>query len=61
MDKCISVFGSGTAREKSPVYQDAYQLGMILGKAGFSHVCGGYKGAMEEALKLIVNLLDLEI
>ncbi len=47
MDKHITVFGSGKALAGSPECRMAYELGMILGKAGFVHVSGGYGGTME--------------
>jgi len=49
--KCITVFGSGTIGTENPLYQTAYELGFLLGKAGFTHVSGGYGGTMEAGAK----------
>jgi len=43
----IAVFGSGKITPDNPQYQLAYELGYLLGKAGYVHVSGGYAGTME--------------
>lgn len=47
----VSVFGSGTVREGSPVYRQAVKLGLALARAGFSVYHGGYGGVMEAVAK----------
>ena len=43
----ISVFGGARPKPGSDAYQQAYQLGTLLGKAGLTVLTGGYTGAME--------------
>lgn len=43
----ISVFGGSNPTPGSPAYQDAYQLGTLLGGAGLNVITGGYMGTME--------------
>lgn len=43
----IATFGSGSVTAGSADYQDAYQLGYALGRAGYTLMTGGYKGTME--------------
>ena len=47
----IAVFGNGKVPVGSPEYRMAYELGLLLGKAGFAHVSGGYGGTMEAGAK----------
>jgi uncharacterized protein (TIGR00730 family) len=47
--KLITVFGGSKPRAGDPAYQEAYQLGALIGKAGFSVLTGGYMGVMEAA------------
>lgn len=47
MTKKISVFGGSKPKPGSPAYQDAYQLGKLLGQAGMTVLTGGYTGTME--------------
>ncbi|MBI1977476.1 MAG: LOG family protein [Candidatus Omnitrophica bacterium] len=49
--KIIVVFGSGTAKENSPVWKEAYQTGFLLAQAGFTIVNGGYDGTMLASAK----------
>lgn len=43
----IVVFGSSQAKENTPNYLLAYELGEILTKNGYAIVNGGYRGSME--------------
>ena len=43
----ISVFGGSSPKEGSEAYQQAYQLGKLLGNAGMTVMTGGYMGTME--------------
>ncbi|GEM_PF-239539 len=43
----ISVFGSSRAQCGDPLYRQGFQLGMLLGQAGFDVATGGYRGVME--------------
>jgi len=43
----ISVFGGATPIPGTPAYQEAYQLGELLGGAGMTVLTGGYMGTME--------------
>lgn len=45
----ISVFGSANPKPGSELYQQAYQLGKLLGQAGLTVLTGGYTGTMEAA------------
>ncbi len=47
MKNKISVFGGANPRPDSKVYQQAYQLGKLLGQAGLTVLTGGYMGTME--------------
>ncbi len=47
--KVITVFGSSRPKESDPDYQEAFQLGYALGRAGFVICSGGYGGVMEAA------------
>lgn len=49
MSKMISVFGGSAPKPGSPPYQEAYQLGKLLGGAGMTVMTGGYVGTMEAA------------
>lgn len=49
--KYITIFGGSSPKPDSQAYQNAYQLGMLLAKAGYSVVTGGYMGTMEAASK----------
>jgi uncharacterized protein (TIGR00725 family) len=46
-ERVITVFGSSRPRENDADYQEAFQLGCALGKAGFDVCTGGYGGVME--------------
>ena len=43
----ISVFGSASPTPEQKLYQDALELGRLLGQAGFDVMTGGYCGTME--------------
>ncbi len=43
----VSVFGSAAPLPGQPLYQDALELGRLLGEHGFSVMTGGYCGTME--------------
>ena len=45
----ISVFGGSAPQPGSPAYQQAYELGKLLGAAGMTILTGGYTGTMEAA------------
>jgi hypothetical protein len=47
MAKKISVFGGSAPQPGSSPYQEAYQLGRLLGGAGMTVLTGGYPGTME--------------
>jgi len=47
MAKRISVFGGSSPKPGSKAYQQAYQLGKLLGEAGYTVLTGGYMGTME--------------
>jgi len=43
----VTVFGGSKPEEGSAAYQQAQQLGKLLGTAGFTAITGGYIGTME--------------
>ena len=43
----VAVFGSAQAPENSPLYQESYLLGQLLGQQGHTVLTGGYTGTME--------------
>ena len=43
----ITVFGGSQVNPGEPVYQQALQLGYLIGKAGYTVLTGGYIGTME--------------
>jgi hypothetical protein len=45
----VTVFGSNTPAAHSAGYQEAYELGKLLGQAGYTVATGGYYGTMEAA------------
>ncbi len=45
----ISIFGGSSPEEGSPAYDQAYQLGQLLGSHGMTVMTGGYIGTMEAA------------
>jgi len=63
--KTVSIFGSHALKSDSPYYQQAYQLGKLLGKAGFTVITGGGPGIMEAvnkgALEAGTNSVGLNI
>jgi hypothetical protein len=46
---CIAVFGSSEPQPGDPFYEMARRLGILLARAGFVVVTGGYAGVMEGA------------
>jgi uncharacterized protein (TIGR00730 family) len=49
MSKKISVFGGSAPKPGTLAYQQAYELGKLLGGAGMTVLTGGYMGTMEAA------------
>lgn len=49
--KKVAVFGGAETAPGEVVYQDAYQLGILLGNAGYTVLNGGYIGVMEAVSK----------
>ena len=47
----ITVFGGANPQPGSPAYQEAYELGKLLARAGHAVLTGGYIGTMEAASK----------
>ena len=45
--KRITVFGGSTPIPGEPAYKEAYDLGRLIGKAGYAVLTGGYIGTME--------------
>ncbi|MGW8143264.1 MAG: LOG family protein [Anaerolineales bacterium] len=43
----ITVFGGSSPLPGEPAYEQAYELGRLIGKAGFTVLTGGYIGTME--------------
>jgi hypothetical protein len=48
-EKIITIFGGSKCGEKSPEYQQAYEIGARLATSGFTVCTGGYLGVMEAA------------
>jgi hypothetical protein len=51
LKKTITVFGSSLPQPGEQEYEDAYQLGRLLGEAGFAVCTGGNLGIMEAVSK----------
>ena len=49
--RIITVFGSYAPAPGSAQYEQAYQVGLVLGQAGFAIANGGYAGTMEASAK----------
>ncbi len=47
MIKTVTIFGSSSLTKDSIEYQNAYELGKLLGKSGFTVCNGGYGGIMK--------------
>ncbi len=47
MTRRVSVFGGANPQPETGAYQEAYQLGRLLGSAGLTVLTGGYTGTME--------------
>ncbi len=45
----VAVFGSSEPRSGDPLYERAYRVGGLLGRAAYRVVTGGYGGVMEAA------------
>lgn len=45
--RVVSVFGGSSPRPGSPAYEEAYTLGGLLARAGYTVMNGGYSGTME--------------
>ena len=50
-EKTITIFGTGRAKSGDAAYELAYELGKVLGEAGFTIANGGYGGTMLAAAK----------
>jgi uncharacterized protein (TIGR00730 family) len=48
-DKVIGVYGSANTQPMTPDYEEAYQLGWQLARAGYAVMTGGYGGTMGAA------------
>lgn len=48
-NKRITVFGGASPQPADPAYQQAYDLGALIGGAGYQILTGGYAGTMEAA------------
>lgn len=51
MTKIVTIFGSSIISKNSDEYQKAFELGKLLGEAGFTVCNGGYGGIMEASAK----------
>jgi uncharacterized protein (TIGR00725 family) len=47
----IGMFGSSLPREGEPAYEQAREIGRLIGSQGGRVVCGGYGGVMEAACR----------
>lgn len=47
----VSVFGGSAPKPGEPAYQEALELGRLLGSAGHTALTGGYIGTMEAVLR----------
>ncbi len=47
----ISVFGSYAPKPGEPLYEQAYRVGLELGRAGYTVCNGGYDGTMEASAR----------
>ncbi len=45
----ISIFGGANPKPESDAYQEAFELGHLLGQSRFTIITGGYSGTMEAA------------
>jgi uncharacterized protein (TIGR00730 family) len=48
-ERAVAVFGSSEPMPGEPAYEDAREVGRLLGRAGLAVVTGGYGGVMEGA------------
>lgn len=49
--KTVTIFGSSKPQQGESSYQSAYELGLALGRAGFTICNGGYGGTMEASAR----------
>ncbi len=49
--RTIAVFGGSRVARESALYAEAYHVGALLARAGFTIVNGGYSGTMEASAK----------
>lgn len=49
MKKIVAVFGSARIQPAEEVYEQSYQIGRALARAGYITMSGGYAGVMEAA------------
>jgi len=47
MTKRVTIFGGASPKPDTAAYQEAYQLGKLLGAVGLTVLTGGYMGTME--------------
>ncbi len=47
----VTVFGGAHPKYGEPAYEEAYDLGRLLGKSGYTVLTGGYIGTMEAVSK----------
>jgi uncharacterized protein (TIGR00730 family) len=47
----VTVFGGNAAEVNGAAYEEAYQLGRLLGQSGYTVATGGYYGTMEATSK----------
>jgi uncharacterized protein (TIGR00730 family) len=47
--KIVTIFGGARPQRDDPAYEEARQLGSLLGQAGYAVMTGGYSGTMEAA------------
>jgi uncharacterized protein (TIGR00730 family) len=47
----VTVFGGAHPKNGEPAYKEAYDLGRLLGKSGYTVLTGGYIGTMEAVSK----------
>lgn len=51
MPPIISIFGSYAPKPGEPLYEQAYDVGLELGRAGYTVCNGGYDGTMEASAR----------
>jgi uncharacterized protein (TIGR00725 family) len=59
LNKLIGVIGAGEC--SAEIYNQAYELGQLLGESGYSVICGGLGGVMEAVCKGVKKTLGTTI